>query len=58
MDKKLFNAVGISLPNNIKAEYASLNHQELFGPDKENNISDPIIEYMIDDYDSAYIPHE
>ena len=55
---KLFDAVGISLPNNIKAEYALLNHQELFGSDKENNILDPIIKYMIDDYNGAYVPHE
>ena len=55
---KLFNAVGINLPNNIKAEYGSLDHNELFGLDKYNNISDPIIEYMIDDSDGAYVPHE
>ena len=50
---KLFDAVGISLSKNIKAEYNSLNHHELFGPDKENNISDPIIKYMIDNYNRA-----
>ena len=55
---KLFDAVGISLPNNIKAEYSSLNHKELFGLDKENNVSNPIIKYMINDYDGAYVPHE
>ena len=55
---KLFNAVGINLPNNIKAEYSSLDHNELFGLDKDNNILDPIIEYMIDNYNDAYVPHK
>ena len=55
---KLFNAVGINLPNNIKAKYSLLNHNELFGLDKDNNILDPIIEYMIDNSNGAYVPHE
>ena len=30
-------------PKNIKAEYNSLDHNKLFGMDKETNITDPII---------------
>ena len=55
---KLFDEFGISLPRNMKTEYNALDHNKLFGTDKETNIMDPIIEYMIDDYNGAYVPPE
>ena len=42
----------------MKTEYNALDHNKLFGMDKETNITDPIIEYMIDDYNGAYVPPE
>ena len=53
---KLFDNLGIRFPKNIKNEYKGLGHEALFGTENENNISNPIIKYMLNDSDGAYVP--
>ena len=53
---KLFNNLGISFPKNIKNEYNDLDLEALFGTKNENNISNSIIKYMLNDSDGAYVP--
>ena len=53
---KLFDNLGISFPKNIKNEYNGLDHEALFGTERKNNVSNPIIKYMLNDSDGAYVP--
>ena len=53
---KLSDELGISLPKNIKTEYNDLHHKTIFGTENKNKITNPIIEYILNDSDGTFVP--
>ena len=55
---KLFETLGIRSPKNIKKEFNALDHEAMFETENDENILDPIIEYVLNVLDGAYVPPE